>query len=1172
MKRVLLAACLFLVSTLALAQGIITGSIAGTVQDASGAVLAGASIKATRAEDNQVYSATAASDGTFSMKDLPVGTYTLQITSAGFANLTLNEVRVDSNRVQALGVEKLAAGGASTTVEVSTAESLLDTTQAQVTTTFDAAQLTDLPVAGGFDELTLLIPGVVATHGDNFSNTNGTGFSVNGQRGRSNNFELDGQSNNDNAIGGPQFFFSNDSALSEIQVITNNFGAQYGRNMGSVVNYITASGTNRLHGSATYRYSGDFTSSLDTGVSKGPQFGFCAPGQSPSTGCAPTVVPRYVSNIYGGTLGRAILKDKLYAFGSAWYQRFYQFGSLTGSGSSLFPTPDGLSALASAFPNSKAVAILQQLSPYAVKAGNPRQLTSIPVTNETVSDGTTTATIPFAPFARQLPVKSLDKELLGRVDYQATPKDRFYVRYIYQNAPTSPYSPVANGGFINVSDITHSVGGDLTHTFSSRWVDQLRYSFQQSKLGFDGGGFANCTITTFDSCPSSLSLGGLPDGARASGLGLASNLPQGRIVKVGQIQNNATVSLGHHAITFGGEFDYQNSPNVFLPNASGTLSFKSFDSFLQGGCPRGCTLGLTAGKPTVPFQEKDVALYFQDDWKVNSQFTANIGLRWEFFQQALNLLHDETVAQQTGPNPFWSTALPLSQTTFAKIPQSYRNFEPRIGFAYNPNFSKKLVVRGGFAMNVDPGFYNINLNSATAAPVVNAGTIKCDGVTVNCLPTGGATFATVQSQFVKFIPTGGDPGERNQTRVSPNFRQPYAETYTLGFQYQIKNAAVVEVRYTGNHTVGNFQSLDGNPYLQQVANDFPNVVSPSSLCTSATSTLSNGSDIGRLHCGESNVRVRANSAFSIYNGLQTSLTTKAYRGLTATFAYTYSRTIDNSSEIFGTFGAGNTSAFAQNPLNTDVAERNVSGNSFPNVASTSLTYSVPKFGSDQTILGKIKNGWQLNEVSVFNSGQPYNDFDLYVQQSPAANGDDPSTYLSYGSTQLAAAFNGTVDTARPILSNPSAPVGTIGIYTTNTIVKPTKTTAGVFSAPFLVDYTTGSPISPTAVHWISNNQYAARIAGNPYPGSGRNILRGNSYNNVDASIFKNTAITEKLTFRLEITAYNVLNRSFYGTPDNYMGDQGIGSFNNYLYNSAGGSLIGPGTGVRNMQFGGKFVF
>jgi hypothetical protein len=1158
-RSIAIAWLAFAASPIALvAQGITTGKIDGTVADPSGAVIPNATITAIQATTNRKYTTTSRTDGSFQINEVGAGIYTVTISNSGFSTLTLNNVEVSGNRASDLGVEKLTTGGTSATVEVSSAQNQLEVSNAQVTTTFDSEQLSNLPVAGGFDELALLIPGVVNTHSNNFSNTNGVGFSVNGQRGRSNNFELDGQANNDNSVAGPQAFFGNEEALDSIQIITNNFGAQYGRNMGSVVNYLTKYGTNTIHGSAIYKYSGDFTSSHQTGADKGPQFGFCAQGENPSDGCQPTVVPRYVLNVFGGTIGFPILKDKLFGFGSTYFYRFFEYGALSSSaGTSLTPTPAGITAIASAFPNSPALGTLKALSPYNVALGNPRTVGAI--TNRTVTDGVTVATIPFAQVGRQIPVADTDQEDMGRIDYAVTPKDRFFVRYFYQKNPSSPYNPTANGGTVNVRDAVHSVGSDLTHTFNSHWVDQLRYSFQQSTLAFDSGGFASCTITSFQNCPSSISLG-----AGNLGLGLANNLPQGRIVKVGQIQNNATWSLGKQTISLGGEFDYENSPNVFLPNASGTFTFSSFNAFIQGGCSAGCTASLTNGNPTTPFKEKDLALYFQDDWKVTKDLTLNLGLRWEYFGQAINLLHNETVAQQTGPAPFWATTLPLSVTTFPAVAQDYHYFEPRIGFAWNPAFNKKLVLRGGFDINVDPGFYNINLNSATSAPVVNAGTFACT-VAVNCLPSGGATYGNVAAHDLVNIPTGGNPGDRNETLVTTNFRQPYAETYTFGVEYQVRNAAVFEIRYTGNHTIGNFQSLDGNPYLAPVATDFPSVIAPSALCTTANSTLPDHADVGHLYCGSTNLRLRANTAFSLYNSLQTKLTTRSYHGLTGDFGYTYSRTIDNSSEIFGTFGGGNTEAFAQNPLNSDRPERAVSGISFPNVASAALTYAFPKINTEKSLLGKVANGWQANTIWLYNSGQPFTNYDLYINQSGYTNGNDIKTYESYSNAKLSSAFGSSVDFGRPIRSNPKAPVGTVGLYTTTT------NAAGVNSAPFLVDYGTGLPTTPSAVQWISNNRYAAQLAGTPFPGSGRNLQRGGTFNNVDFSLMKNTKLTERITFRFEADAYNVLNRAEFGAPDNFIGDVGSG-YNTQLYQEPSGSNIGFGTGLRNMEFAGKILF
>ena len=240
----------------AFAQGITTGSISGTISDPTGALLPGAQVVATRLATKTQYKTTTDARGSFFITNAGIGAYSLAVTSPGFSLLTLNNVLVDANKVTDLGSKQVAAGSASETVEVSSTSALLETSEAQLTTTFNTQQLTELPVAGGFDELALLIPGVVNTHANNFSNTNGVGFSSNGLRGRSNNFEIDGQSNNDNSVGGPQFFFSNDEALAELQVISNDFSAQYGRNAGTIVNYITKSGTNQIHGSAFYRYSG----------------------------------------------------------------------------------------------------------------------------------------------------------------------------------------------------------------------------------------------------------------------------------------------------------------------------------------------------------------------------------------------------------------------------------------------------------------------------------------------------------------------------------------------------------------------------------------------------------------------------------------------------------------------------------------------------------------------------------------------------------------------------------------------------------------------------------------------------------------------------------------------------------------------------------------------------
>jgi hypothetical protein len=391
----------------------------------------------------------------------------------------------------------------------------------------------------------------------------------------------------------------------------------------------------------------------------------------------------------------------------------------------------------------------------------------------------------------------------------------------------------------------------------------------------------------------------------------------------------------------------------------------------------------------------------------------------------------------------------------------------------------------------------------------------------------------------------------------------------------------VEVRYVGNHTSSQFQSLNANPYLQPVAAAFPNVVNPASLCSTANSTLG-GADVGYLNCGHTSVDEVGNTAFSQYQSLQTNVTTHNYRGLTATLSYTWSHNINNSDEVYSTGAGGNTIAYPQNPLDPNIGERANSSLDIPNVASLGLVYNFPSFHSGHDLVNKLINGWQLNTIYTYSSGQPYTDYQGINPGSPQenngtydANGNqilpgDPRTQESFSDIPFEANFLG-VDVARPIVSNPKASPKTLGIYTDTT------NGDGTFSAPVLVDFKTGQPVTPSQVHFIANNQLAALVLNNPYPGGPRHQLRGDTTNNADVSVFKNTKITERVTFRLEVDAYDILNRAYYGTPGNYLADYDntVGSsFNNFFLNNASGSqnLSTPGTGTRNLLFTGKILF
>src|SRR4051794_12654678 len=952
------------------AQGITTGGLTGVTVDQTEAVIPNTRIVAVNVATGARVEQQARSDGGFSLLNLPAGAYTLTFSNPGFADMVLKDVQVTVGG-RDLGLLVMKPSGTSTTVEVTSANPLVETTQAQVSTTFDTLQLANLPLNNGFDAVTLLEPGIVQTHVNNFSNNNGASFSSNGQRGRSNNFEIDGQSNNDNSVAGPQVFFGNQDAISGVQVITNEFSAQYGRNMGTVVNYLTKSGTNSIHGSVFEFYEGNWGQAFLQGQ-KSPVFGYCGSGETPdSSGCLQPTLPRFTQNNFGGTIGMPIKRDKLWVFGSAYFLRSHQgAGTYTSaSGSNVFPTPDSLAALAAVGAGNGAVASMVNSGPYSIKTGDPHPGAVSDTQIYTVNG--VDVPVDFAPVIRRVSGQNNDEELMGRLDWQPTSKDHIFLRYIYQDDPflgaygDSSATDLAAGNWYDVPGTTHSVGGDLTHTFSPSWVNQVRYSFQQAKILFQGGAQPQCTVNTPDQCNSSISVNEtLPSGSTFLPYGYSSSFPQGRTVKVTQVQDNATFTHGRHSFSFGGEWSYQNSPNPFLPQFNGAFSASGG---IQGFLDETGTTNIGDGNYVIHFTEPDSALYLQDDWKVTTNLTLNLGLRWEYFGQASNILHDVTAKREADPSTaFWDTSLPLEQRTFPSVSQNYKNFQPRVGFAYSPTaVSSRLVVRGGFAINFDPAFYNMFLNSATAAPVVNLGTISDCSPESPCLPTTGSVGADVRALTLPRLPRGVNPNIRSQTTIAPDFHNPYAESYTLGVQWGPSNDVVFEVRYAGNHTIGLFQSLNANPRMLQTALAYPDVLSPSAFCTDKTAI-----GFRRIDCNRTRVRERANTAFSIYNGLQLTATTHQFHNLTGTFAYTYSRTIDNSSDVFGTFAGGNTVTFSQNPFDPNVGERGVSGNSIPHVASASLVYDIPYPKGKGHLMDALLGGFQINSVWTFDTGQP----------------------------------------------------------------------------------------------------------------------------------------------------------------------------------------------------------
>ncbi len=1152
--------CLFLAAS-GFSQGIATGSLSGTVTDPTGAIVLGARVTVLSKATSQATTIETNDLGYFAVRSLPPGTYKVTVESKNFRTLALENVEVSVAQDTALGGLKLELGQIGDTIQVEGGAPLIETGTSQVTTSFSTKEIADLPLSGSFDALALNVPGVTYSGDNNFSNTNGAGISSNGLRGRSNNFQIDGQSNNDNSVAGPSIFLGNQDALEEVSVITNDFGVEYGRASGSVVNYVTKSGSNDFHGSGFEYYEGSFADS-HTNQEKNPLFGFCAP-VNPAAACKPVgPIPKFVENKFGGSFGGPIKRNKAWFFFTPYFDRQRAAGSPSTT-TTLTPTPTGLTQLAAAFPGNRAVAGLNAIGPYTVKAGNPQVSgTAAPIV---VTDGTTNAPIEFAPLTRSVPVLFNDREFTGRVDVQITNKDRIGARYIFQQSiQTGATGRFSAGAWVDIPARDQQIALDWTHTFNGSFLNQVRYSFSRAGFGFEGGSFPACTRATIFACPTGITLQG------GTAFGMQNNLPQGRTINNTQVQDNASFIRGRHTFKIGGEFYKQRSPNTFLPNIDGTYTFSNAGSAVGGSCRaqfptlpvytgnicsfsrflanRPLNLGLTDGPPKFNFKEYDIAAYAGDDWRVKSNLTINLGLRWEFSSQAINMLHELSVANQAGSTPFWSTAAPTSVTTVPEIPNQYKYFGPTVGFAWKPHLfgmaSEKTVIRGGYRITYDPAYYNIFLNVATAAPVVNAGTIAGASCTAPCLVSSGFLGSDVRAAHLIDIPRGVNPGTRNNTRVATNFREPYTQEWTLGVQHEITSKMVLEVRYVGNHVIGNFQTVNANPALNGlVASGFSSFI-PSGVAPCATAGAPGQPD-GRADCNFTNVRNRENTAWSRYSGLQSEFRVQNWHGLSGAGSFTWSKTLDNSSEIFSTGAGGNTVAGAQNPFDISRGEKGLSGLDFPKIAALYLIYDLPFYKSQKGFLGKLMGGYQANALWHFASGQLWTPTAIAGANTACQNSFDTNFY--------------GFSTCRPFLGSVSAPVDTVGRCTNAAL-----TNCG------LADFYTGNSIA--AAHWIYNDNTAAAFFKTPYGNVGRNPgVRGQAVSALDFSMFKTTKVTERLSLRLEAQAYNLFNHMFLGVPDPLIDDLNLankGSFGNNFFNSSGGRNPNGSGGYTNSTLNG----
>ncbi|MGB9514823.1 MAG: carboxypeptidase-like regulatory domain-containing protein [Candidatus Acidiferrum sp.] len=1139
---------------------VVSGSVSGTVVDQSGAAITVATVVLTANDTGATTRGTTSDTGYFRFVLLPIGAYHLTITKDGFQKTELADVHVNANQEFSAGEIKMSVGSQSSTVEVTAAPPLIESTQAQVTSDISGQQLATYSGVAeneGLDMMALEVPGVVQVRSDaEFANTNGTGFAVNGIRGRNNDQQIDGQNNNDNSVAGPGLFMSNVDVVEEYQITTSNFGAEYGRNSGSVVNVNTKSGTNNWHGTISGVETNSVLTTL-TNVQK--QLDDL---KKP---------PRFNNEFTGGTIGGPLVKDKLFIFGG-FDNQIESFTNVFSTGA-LVPTPTGISQLAGCFPGSSSVKALQTYGPYGVGAGNPTPVGTAttayyddaPVNNGIdPTTGAPACAYQLNGIQRTLPNGFHEWDWITRVDWQISSSDTVFGRYLFQKLNFFNADGSGAAGYpVSVPSLTVSVLGQWTHTFTNTVVNEFRFGYSHANVQFGGN--------TINTVPLQGDLGNALTSVTFSnsallGFGPENDFPQGRIVKTYQPQDNFDFTKGRHQFKAGVNFTAQLSPNVFLPNYNGTYTFTDWGAY-AANIPS--SVSITQGKPDFSFKEYDTFWYFADDWKVKNNLTLNLGLTYTYYGQPANLFNQLSTAQQKSSTPFWDPALPLSATTVPTESSVKDLFGPSVGFAWTPSGrlfgnNSKTVIRGGYRLVYDPAFYNTFLLVAISAPVALAQTLVSPTAGVLADPIGTA----VRSEYASDLTLGVlDPRNFNRTTVAPSFGPDRVHEWSLGIQRQITTNSVFEARYVGNHGWDLFQAINANPYIAGLAASYPSLV-PSGLtpCTTPLATVPNA--LGRVSCSAGVTNETANTGFSNYDGLQLEYrATNLAHQLTLKMGYTFSKTLDNVSEIFSTFAGGNSIAYSQNPLNYKGQEYGLSGLDTPNVWTVAFVEDIPFMRSQQGFLGHVLGGWAVSGNYIIGSGEPYTPSQEEINYFSGGVGND---------TNFDLANIGTFETSRPFLANPNISPQQVGIYAADacavfsvgcstaasTLISLNAINAAPSgTAPPLV------PVSPKQVHFIANGGEADAIFGTPFGDVGRNSAREFWTNTGNFTLFKNIKFWERATLQFHTTMTNVFNHPNYVGINPFIENAGLPGF----FNTFANPYVQSG-GNRTIYFGLKIIF
>jgi hypothetical protein len=1050
------------------AAQVISGDLVGNILDKTGAVVPHAQVEATNVDTGVKYHAEASDSGEYRFNNLPVGTYTIAASATNFASTTVSGFKIELNKTQSLPIT-LEIKGATTQIEVSGVAATLDTTSAQLTSTFEDKQLADLPSAStgsGVLNLSLLSSGVASSGGVGA----GAGPSVGGQRPRNNNFTIEGVDNNSKSVTGPLVFVPND-AVAEVSILQNQYSPEFGHSSGGQFNTVIKGGTNSFHGLAYIYNENRNYNALDTlqaieGFTSNPRFDF---------------------NRIGGQVGGPILKNKLFFFVNFEYDPLGQAG---GGGAVCSPTADGFATIDAT--SGLSATNVAQFEKYVT----PGTLTGTGCKPVAWVNNTT---IPTEGLAVVAPSYNNSKFVTSSIDYNISSSDQLRGRYIYNSVVGIDTAANLPAFFTPLPNKFHLVTINEYHTFSPTVTNEFRVGYNRFAQNIVAGSFSFPNLDSFPNLQindlGQLQIG--PDG----------NAPQFTIQNTYQAADAVTWTKGRHTLKFGIEGRKSISPQNFTQRGRGDYEYNNLLSFLQDQVPD--SLAERSNGNTIYYGDQASIYWFaNDNWRVRPNLTINLGLRYEY----------TTIPQTQRLQSLNSEASVPGFIDFSEPRAAKNNWGPRVGFAYSPGKSQRTSIRAGAGISYDVLYDNLGLLSLP--PQL--------GSTIDCAPVGTFTCPTPFLANGGILPGPGglinyptpeDARLATASYVPVNQQTPKSIDWTLGVQHTFGSDYTLEVRYVGTRGIHlpTQNRLNAAPQVTSTVFLPTYTSAPAQSALDALPYTLAGIENGAYGNGDGLVPAYENAGFfgsymvafepwgaSTYHGLATQLTKKFSHGLQVVGAYTYSHAIDNSTaDVFSTVLAPRRPQDFQDLS----AERSNSILDHRHRLTLAIIYDLPYFKNSNNWAAKnLLGNWEFAPVYTYQSGQ-------WVT---AQSGTDSN-------------LNGDSAPDRAIL-NPSGVKGTgTGVTPLCTSALPGFATcgendfnggtpgAGNFdSTPYIVAYAAND----------ANAQYIQAGLG-AQATTGRNTLQLKPINNLDLTAVKRFSLTERFRIEFLAQAYNALNHPQY---------------------------------------------